>query len=225
MFYAAAAMRTKETQWVFDGATEIECIIVQPPATKRWITTPARIKLFEKELKQAVKRASGPSAAIKPGEHCRWCAAKPICPAMTGSVERANKVLIKELDAEKIGLYLANADILEGWIKDLRALAFDMLDKNVSVPGWKLVAKRATRQWVNELDATITLSKMGVNPETINIISPAQAEKLLKKEKKELPKELVVSVSSGSTLAPESDPRPAVLLIGQQMTEALSKLI
>ena len=66
---------------------------------------------------------------------------------------------------------------------------------------------------------------MGVNPETINIISPAQAEKLLKKEKKELPKELVVSVSSGSTLAPESDPRPAVLLIGQQMTEALSKLI
>ena len=225
MFYAAAAMRTKETQWVFENATEIECIIVQPPATKRWITTPARIKLFEKELKQAVKRASGPSAAIKPGEHCRWCAAKPICPAMTGSVERANKILIKELDAEKIGLYLANADILEGWIKDLRALAFDMLDKNVPVPGWKLVAKRATRQWVNELDATITLSKMGVNPETINIISPAQAEKLLKKEKKELPKELVVSVSSGSTLAPESDPRPAVLLIGQQMTEALSKLI
>ena len=144
---------------------------------------------------------------------------------MTGSVERANKVLIKELDAEKIGLYLANADILEGWIKDLRALAFDMLDKNVPVPGWKLVAKRATRQWVNELDATITLSKMGVNPETISIVSPAQAEKLLKKEKKELPKELVVSVSSGSTLAPESDPRPAVLLIGQQMTEALSKLI
>jgi len=31
MFYAAAAMRTAEAQWAFDGATEIEMVIVQPP--------------------------------------------------------------------------------------------------------------------------------------------------------------------------------------------------
>jgi hypothetical protein len=31
MFYAAAAMRTPEAQWVFDGATEVELIIIQPP--------------------------------------------------------------------------------------------------------------------------------------------------------------------------------------------------
>ena len=134
-------------------------------------------------------------------------------------------LLKKELDAEKIGLYLANADILEGWIKDLRALAFDMLDKNVPVPGWKLVAKRSTRQWGDEYLAAIALSGLGIEPEVKSIISPAQAEKLLKKAKKEFPGGLVVSISSGSTLAPESDPRPAVLLIGQQMTEALSKLI
>jgi hypothetical protein len=39
-----------------------------------------------------------------------------------------------------------------------------------------------------------------------------------------LPNDLVVAVSSGSTLAPESDPRPAVLNIGKQLTAALSKL-
>jgi hypothetical protein len=50
MFYAAAAMRTPEVQWVFEGATEIECIIVQPPEIKRWTTTPERIKQFEQEL-------------------------------------------------------------------------------------------------------------------------------------------------------------------------------
>jgi hypothetical protein len=33
-----------------------------------------------------------------------------------------------------------------------------------------------------------------------------------------------VAVSSGSTLAPEDDPRPAVLNIGKQLTAALSKL-
>ncbi|UCH49093.1 MAG: DUF2800 domain-containing protein, partial [Betaproteobacteria bacterium] len=38
MFYAAAAMRTESTAWVFEGAKEVECIIVQPPAVKRWVT-------------------------------------------------------------------------------------------------------------------------------------------------------------------------------------------
>ena len=52
----------------------------------------------------------------------------------------------------------------------------------------------------------------------------AQAEKVLKKHKISLPDGLVVSVSSGDTIAPESDPRPAVLNIGMQLSAALSKL-
>jgi len=47
MFYAAAAMRTPEAQWAFEGVTEIECVIVQPPEVRRWVTTPERIAKFE----------------------------------------------------------------------------------------------------------------------------------------------------------------------------------
>jgi CRISPR/Cas system-associated exonuclease Cas4 (RecB family) len=227
MFYAAAAMRTKESQWVFEGATEIECIIVQPPEIRRWVTTPERIKAFENELKMAVQIAQKPNAPLQHGEHCRWCAAKPVCPKMTGAVDRALMLKIEELDAEQIGGYLKNADILEQWITDLRALAHQVLDAGKPVPGWKLVAKRATRQWVDEIQAAEALIPMLDNPKDVfveKIISPAQAEKLLKKAKKELPKDLVVAISSGSTLAPVDDPRPAVLQIGQQLTAALSKL-
>jgi len=39
-----------------------------------------------------------------------------------------------------------------------------------------------------------------------------------------LPADQVVAVSSGSTLAPESDPRPAVLQLGKQLSAAFSKL-
>jgi hypothetical protein len=46
----------------------------------------------------------------------------------------------------------------------------------------------------------------------------------LKKAKIELPADLVVAVSTGSTLAPENDPRPAVLQIGQTLTKAMSKI-
>lgn len=227
MFYAAAAMRTPEVQWVFEGATEIECIIVQPPELKRWVTTPERIKKFEQELKMAVKLAQSADAPLKVGDHCRWCVAKPTCPLMTGAVDRAVHAQLDILNVEQISGYLRQADMLEQWITDLRALAHRILETGKPLPGYKLVAKRATRQWVDDDAALVAMLNDGIPEDellTSKIISPAQAEKVLKKHGKQLPADQVVAVSTGSTLAPESDPRPAVLQIGQQLTAALSKL-
>jgi len=209
MFYAAAAMRTPETAWVFEGVEEIEIIIVQPPMVKRWVTTPERIKAFELELISAVK---GPRTKMESGEHCRWCAAKPTCPKVTGAVDRALKTALVRLDADKIGEYLAQAELLESWIDDVRALAYEMLENNVRVPGFKLVAKRGTRQWVNEQAAKDLLGDKAYESK---LISVAQAEKLI--GKKNFPADVAVSVSSGSTLAAESDPRPAVIDLGKQL--------
>jgi len=225
LFYAAAAMRTPETAWVFEGAEEVEIVIVQPPAVKRWVTTVKRVKEFERSLKRAVKASAMPDAAIVVGDHCRWCAAKPLCPKMTGAVDRAVKVQLENLPAETIGAYLGNADLLEDWIKDLRALAMTMMEAGAKVPGYKLVAKRSVRKWLDEGKANKALAAMGIDPVKLELVSPAQAEKLLKPSKQALPDDLVASVSSGTTFAPESDPRPEVLQIGQQLTAALSKLV
>lgn len=228
MFYAAASMRTPEAAWAFEGATEIECVIIQPPMIKRWVTTKERIAQFEQELVQAVKAAQLPDAKLAVGDHCRWCTGKPICPKMTGAVDRALQVQLKEIDVDMLGKYLKNADLLEDWIKDLRGLAMQLLEKSLPVPGYKLVAKRGARQWSDETKALAALHDMGVpraellKPE--ELLSPAQAEKVLKKRKMALPDDLVVSVSSGTTMAPESDPRPAVVQIGQQISAALLKL-
>ena len=225
MFYAAAAMRTEEAKWAFKDVEEIEMVIVQPPQVKRWVTTPARIAQFEKDLVKAVKLAQQPDAELKIGDHCRWCAAKPVCPQMTGAVDRALKTQVEAIDVQTLGAYLANADILEDWINDLRALAHQMLDSGASVPGYKLVAKRGTRQWTDANKAVNFLGGANIDPWKLReVISPAQAEKELKKSKLTLPDDLVVSVSSGTTLASADDPRPAVLQIGKQLTAALSKL-
>jgi hypothetical protein len=64
----------------------------------------------------------------------------------------------------------------------------------------------------------------GVEPYEEKIITPAAAEKVLKKAKMELPADLVVAVSSGSTLVAESDPRAPVVQIGQTLVKALAKL-
>jgi len=226
MFYAAAAMRTDDLKWAFDGADEIECVIVQPPAVRRWVTTKERIKQFEHELVSAVKTALQDDAPLAQGEHCRWCAAKPICPQMTGAVDRAIKQQIINMDVDTLAKHLHTADLLEDWIKDLRALAFGLLEKGADVPGYKIVQKQARQKWTDENKAKEALLSIGLKESVVvetSIMSPAQAEKALKKRFSELPEDLIKSESSGTTLAPVDDPRPAVQsFIG--LSKALSKL-
>jgi hypothetical protein len=90
-----------------------------------------------------------------------------------------------------------------------------------------LVAKRAIRSWADEDQALVAMMNEGIPEDEltqVKVISPAQAEKVLKKHGKQLPANQVVAVSSGSTLVAESDPRPAVLQIGQQLSKALERL-
>ena len=225
LFYAAAAMRTPETKWAFFGATEIELIIVQPPSVKRWVTTNQRVLEFEAELARAVAKAQQPDAALASGSHCKWCAAKPVCPLMTGAIDRIAKAKIDALPIDQIAHYLDQIPQVESFLKDLQQLAHQLIEDGKGVPGWKLVPKRATRQWVDENRAVAFLSSAGIEAwAEPKPISPAVAEKALKKAKIELPADLVVAVSSGSTLAPESDPRPAVLQIGHTLMKAMSKI-
>jgi hypothetical protein len=184
---------------------------------------------FERTLIGAVKEATESKyPTISHGEHCRWCAAKPVCPAMTGAVDRALKANLANIDSASIGKYLDNAVILEQWVTDLRALAHQMLENDTPVPGYKLVAKRAIRKWTDEGKAKEALLNIGLQESDVmesSMVSPAAAEKILKKQKLSLPPEVVVSLSSGSTLVAESDPRAAVLNIGRQLTAALSKIL
>jgi len=228
MFYAAAAMRTPVAQWAFEGATKVELVIVQPPYVKRWETTPRRIQLFEKELMQAVKIAQQPDAPLAQGDWCRWCAAKAVCPIMTGAADRALVAALQNVDAEQLSDHLQMADQLENWIKEVRALAMQKLESGQPVPGYKLVPKRALRQWVSEGKALDAMCDMGLDVKELTetkLLSPAQAEKVLKKHKLALPEGHVVAVSSGNTLATEDDPRPAVLQIGAQLSAALGKIV
>ena len=216
LFYGAAAMKTEGLQWVFEGATEVEIIIVQPPAVRRWKTTIARLQGFTLDLQAAVKLAKSDDAPTVMGDHCRWCTAKPICPQMNGAVDRA---LRTKLEAINIAPAMANIPLLEAWIADVKSIAQRMLEDNVPVQGYKLVPKRAQRVWVDESKARADLLAQGLEESEITELrSVAQIEKVLKKLKLDMPD--FTAVSSGNTIAPESDPRSAVLNLGA----ALSKL-
>ena len=226
LFYTAAALRTEATRWAFEGVESVEVIIVQPPHVRRWVTDLDRVRRFEAELIMAVRQAQQPDAPLASGDHCRWCAAKSICPLVNGAVERARRENIKAVNVDRLVEALGQIELLEGWIKDAREMAVTLLEAGVEVPGWKLVPKRATRQWVNEGAALTALTEAGCSAtELTELKSPAQVEKVLKKHKIAMPENLITAVSSGDTLAPADDPRPASLQVGKHLASALGKLV
>ena len=227
LFYAAAVKKTSDLYWAANGTSEVEIVIVQPPHIRRWVTTWDRVDAFERELVAAVKLAQRPDAPMALGDWCRWCTAKPICPLMTGAVDRVAHTALQTLDPEQLAKALTLADQLESFIGDARKLAQERLEKGMPVPGYKLVAKRATRQWANEDKAKQALMALGVPHDQMTkteLLSPAQMEKVLKKSKLALPDDQVVAVSSGNTIAASDDPRPAVMVLGEQLRAALNRV-
>jgi hypothetical protein len=215
MFYAAAARRTTDNaalQTLWAGVKDVELVIIQPPYPASRTTVSLRqLQEFETELRQAVRTSHEPDAPFAYGDHCRWCSAKALCPVLTGLAEETTKIKLANIHPGLLGQYLDRADLLDDWAKAVRQLAYDKLSAGQPVSGYKLVHKRATRTWKDEAQAEISLRKLiGDQAVTVEVLSPARAEKALKKLQLEFPSALVEAKSSGTTIAPDDDPRPAI---------------
>ena len=98
-----------------------------------------------------------------------------------------------------------------------RGVAQSSRSESARQTAWR-VATRATRQWTDEQKVIEWAYKNKIDDATeVKLKSPAQLEKVVKKFNMELPSELVTAISSGSTLVPDTDPRPAVLNLGQTL--------
>jgi len=84
-----------------------------------------------------------------------------MCPLLSGEVERALKTQLTNITPEGYCNALIMADRLEDWIKAVREMAQQALENNITIPGFKLVPKRATRQWVDDEGALEALRENG----------------------------------------------------------------
>lgn len=218
MYYAYAAAHTQPTDRFFDYDKPIELFICQPMITNgerftRWTTSWAQLEVFALELRHAVERSQEPDPPFKTGSWCRFCNAKTGCPAYRGMVDQVATLSPAQMQSE-IERWLPYADMMIEWGQAVKDAAHRHLEEGGSIDGWKLVQKRATRKWTDEDKAEAFLAEAGVPPEqrSVNtVISPAEAEKVLKRLKAgEIPDSLVSKISSGTTLATADDKRPAV---------------
>lgn len=154
------------------------------------------------------------SAYLADGDHCRWCRAAATCPKLsrTALAVASDEFHIgRAYDPQKLANALEKLPLLKAWIKNLEEFALDEATSGKIPPGFKLVDKRATRKWLNEKEAEEALNMLEIdgiyNAPTLRTV--AQIEKLIPKENRTMLETLVVKESSGKTLAPISDSRPA----------------
>ncbi|MEY1398126.1 DUF2800 domain-containing protein [Klebsiella aerogenes] len=171
-----------------------------------------------------------------PGEkQCRFCKASAICTAreqfhmqtvagdfddLTAPIDELVTSAISRvpmLTNEQLAEIYGQADFLESWLKAIRDRVNSELNAGHPVPGFKLVTgKQGNRAWRNEVEAEELLKSFRLKQDQMysqKVISPTQAEKLLKKEspRRWTKVEALITRSDGKpTIAPESDPRPAL---------------
>lgn len=170
------------------------------------------------DLVTYVEETEKPDAALVPGNHCRFCPAAAVCPALQAhslQLAKAEFGPVTAYDPEKLAEALRLADHAEAWAKAVREFAYAEATRGREPPGFKLVAKRATRKWVDESLVEAALQKNGLAAADIHeapaLKSPAQIEKLIgKKAFGSFEAEYVVKESTGNALVPVTDPRPAV---------------
>lgn len=178
---------------------------------------------FKDELLEASHAAAQDDAPVGPvGDHCRWCPAKAICPA-----QRSNALEVAQdefasptgppppsaLSQEQLLEVLEKSSLMEDWIKAVREHAYAALERGEEVPGWKLVEGRISRSWADEAEAEEWLRQRYKVGEvfTKKLISPYQAEKLVKdRPRLEIPEDMIAVQPGKPKMVTEDHKKPAL---------------
>lgn len=207
--------------------SQIKLTIVQPRAmgepVKSWTTTVGYLGKYAKTLKKGVKACQDKKPKLAEGDWCRFCPAQAVCPQLekkaleVARAEFSGEALIlpepSNLNIVDIKRVLDFSGVLSSWLKAVESYAFNELESGREIEGYKLVKKRATRKWADEVQAEKYFrDDVGLGDRMYSkpkLLSPAQVEKL--KVDKNLVAQYTAIPDSGNTMVPVSDKRPEVV--------------
>jgi len=191
--------------------------IVQPRGfhsdgpVRRWETTVGAIKAWVHDELVPAMRATEYDQTLTVGEWCRFCPAKLVCPMLTSLFQAAalaNTQHLPDTSDEMIGRNFTLAAGVKHYVKALELEAYNRAMRGKTIPGGKLVHKKANRVW-KEGAAGMFMERFG--PEAMTepeFKTPAQMEKV--PAAKELVKEFAFTPTSGLTFVLETATGQAV---------------
>lgn len=174
---------------------------------------------------EAVLRGNDPDAPLVPGDWCTFCKARGACPALK---EKALEIAMVDfstkgdvivsppntLSPKKLAKALQAAAVVRTWLKAVQDYAMEEAKAGRVPPGFKLVETRAYRKFKDPKAAEAFLSFMGLEEDQLynrEMKTAPQLEKTIGKEAFSMIEHLIEKRSGGVTLAPDSDPRPAIM--------------
>ena len=204
--YALAAL---EAEQLYQDIDTVELWIIQPhhgETRKHSMTTQELVDWEHYALVPAIENSLNPLFQPIPSDAaCQYCNARTICPAQANIAEVvATAPPVEMLNEQQISVLLTKFDMVEGYIKAVRDHALKRMEQGSVIEGWQLQPKRALRSWTDEKEAYAGLLALGLDPRQVTkneLITPAQAEKLLTKDQKPSLEALTSRISSGLTLA------------------------
>lgn len=214
----------------YPDAEDIRVVIVQPRAQgeavkDEWMTR-AHLERWRDNILlpgiEAVNKSRGDIKDLVAGEHCRWCPALAICPRQRQHAVEVAKTEFgvapefpkpETMAVDEIAKVLTFTEQLKTWANAVMVYAQEQMEAGKAIPGWKLVEKRALRKWKANTKEKVE-EMLGDQAYKKSLVSPAEAEKILKKQgmAKEAIGDLWEKPEAGLTLAPESDRRKEVVL-------------
>lgn len=185
-----------------------------------WSISATELLKWAEWAKQRAEESLQDDAPRTPSDKaCQWCKAKATCKAL---LDHTHKIIMHDFDElddikpdsltdKELKVIQDNAKLIKSWLDAVESHIFDMLNRGQSFDGYKLVEGRSTRAWQDEKQAAIVLeSKLDKDVlYTKKLISPAQAEKLLKTDKTIL-LDLISKGEGKPTLVPSCDKRIAL---------------
>jgi hypothetical protein len=247
LFYAAAARHSLPK--FFAGVDTIVLTILQPTSIEldaelisAVTVTHAELDAFIALYRAACEEALTPAPRLERGDHCRFCPARPVCPAHArplldlaqlaaptplscGGAFAAPPAKEAYLQLLADGLDLVDA------VKDIGKALHDQakaaLHNGDVVRGYVLTQGRAVRSWHNESDALAALIALGFDRDDLivsTMCSPKAAEMRAKAHSLKVPSELINSHRSGVSLVRSENahvPTPGRNELARLYSEAL----
>lgn len=92
----------------------------------------------------------------------------------------------KTLTPKQIAKILDTLEVLNQIGESVKARAIELAHQGVDIPGWEASFSSPRRTWADEEQANTALTKLGLDKRerySVELLSPAQAEKKLKEKK------------------------------------------
>lgn len=225
MFYAAGARHSHPA--FFANVEHIVLTILQPVSIEpdaemvsSVTVTHAELDAFIAIYRDACEEALSKAPRLERGGWCRFCPARPICPAHTGPLLDLAQFVVPTAAPSAKDAYLqllADGLNLVDAIKDLRTALHDQAKRALQsgdvVPGYALSAGRAERHWHDESAATAALLHLGLTRDDVvaeAMRSPKQVELRAKARGLKVPPELINSHRTGVSLVRRENVRAPV---------------